>query len=114
MAKSADAADLKSAVLKWTWGFKSPSGHHIFQPVGLSLVVCPPPLGRWLRPNFVQAFCRLGAPVESTLVSCAIWGDGWRIAIHRYPPVRQTFHTATAFRRSNCNQEVIVGTATLS
>ena len=28
MAKSADAADLKSAVLKRTWGFKSPSGHH--------------------------------------------------------------------------------------
>ena len=29
MAKSADAADLKSAALKWVWGFKSPSGHHI-------------------------------------------------------------------------------------
>jgi hypothetical protein len=28
MAKSADAADLKSVGLKWLWGFKSPSGHH--------------------------------------------------------------------------------------
>jgi hypothetical protein len=29
MAKSADAADLKSAALNSAWGFKSPSGHHI-------------------------------------------------------------------------------------
>jgi len=29
MAKSADAADLKSADLYRSWGFKSPSGHHI-------------------------------------------------------------------------------------
>ena len=28
MAKSADAADLKSAGPKGLWGFKSPSGHH--------------------------------------------------------------------------------------
>jgi hypothetical protein len=28
MAKSADAADLKSVGLKWLWEFKSPSGHH--------------------------------------------------------------------------------------
>ena len=28
MAKSADAADLKSADLYGSWGFKSPSGHH--------------------------------------------------------------------------------------
>jgi hypothetical protein len=27
MAKSADAADLKSVALRWVWGFKSPSGH---------------------------------------------------------------------------------------
>ena len=29
MAKLADAADLKSADLNRSWGFKSPSGHHI-------------------------------------------------------------------------------------
>ncbi len=29
MAKLADAADLKSADLYRSWGFKSPSGHHI-------------------------------------------------------------------------------------
>ena len=28
MAKLADAADLKSADLYRSWGFKSPSGHH--------------------------------------------------------------------------------------
>ena len=28
MAKSADAADLKSAEVYPSWGFKSPSGHH--------------------------------------------------------------------------------------
>jgi hypothetical protein len=28
MAKSADAADLKSADPQGLWGFKSPSGHH--------------------------------------------------------------------------------------
>ena len=28
MAKLADAADLKSADLNRSWGFKSPSGHH--------------------------------------------------------------------------------------
>jgi hypothetical protein len=28
MAKSADAADLKSADPRGLWGFKSPSGHH--------------------------------------------------------------------------------------
>ena len=31
MAKSADAADLKSVGLKWLWEFKSPSGHHILK-----------------------------------------------------------------------------------
>ena len=30
MAKSADAADLKSAGRKRLWEFKSPSGHHIY------------------------------------------------------------------------------------
>src|ERR1035437_4118329 len=29
MAKLADAADLKSADRNWSWGFKSPSGHHL-------------------------------------------------------------------------------------
>jgi hypothetical protein len=29
MVKSADTADLKSADLKGSWGFKSPSGHHM-------------------------------------------------------------------------------------
>ncbi len=29
MAKSADAADLKSVGLQWLWEFKSPSGHHL-------------------------------------------------------------------------------------
>jgi hypothetical protein len=29
MVKSADTADLKSADLNRSWGFKSPSGHHI-------------------------------------------------------------------------------------
>ena len=28
MVKSADTADLKSADLNRSWGFKSPSGHH--------------------------------------------------------------------------------------
>jgi hypothetical protein len=31
MAKSADAADLKSAGPQGLWGFKSPSGHHRFK-----------------------------------------------------------------------------------
>jgi hypothetical protein len=30
MAKSADAADLKSAGRKRLWEFKSPSGHHTY------------------------------------------------------------------------------------
>jgi hypothetical protein len=34
MAKLADAADLKSADLYRSWGFKSPSGHHIIKKVG--------------------------------------------------------------------------------
>ena len=29
MVKSADTADLKSADLNRSWGFKSPSGHHL-------------------------------------------------------------------------------------
>jgi hypothetical protein len=36
MAKSADAADLKSAGRKRLWEFKSPSGHH-FKPLGTRL-----------------------------------------------------------------------------
>jgi hypothetical protein len=35
MAKSADAADLKSAGRKRLWEFKSPSGHHIFDNLAL-------------------------------------------------------------------------------
>ncbi len=31
MAKSADAADLKSAEVYPSWGFKSPSGHQIIK-----------------------------------------------------------------------------------
>ena len=73
MAKSADAADLKSAVIK-SHGGSVPSGHHIFQPVEL-VVFRRRCSSRWLHRDS-QAFCRLGAPVESTLVSCAIWGDG--------------------------------------
>ncbi len=40
MAKSADAADLKSADLNRSWGFKSPSGHQksrAYDTVGSSL-----------------------------------------------------------------------------
>jgi hypothetical protein len=36
MAKSADAADLKSADPKGLWEFKSPSGHH-FEPLATRL-----------------------------------------------------------------------------
>jgi hypothetical protein len=34
MAKSADAADLKSAGPKGLWEFKSPSGHHRIRDIG--------------------------------------------------------------------------------
>jgi hypothetical protein len=39
MAKLADAADLKSAGLNRPWGFKSPSGHQLFNSLeGVSRV----------------------------------------------------------------------------
>ena len=39
--------DLKSADLNRSWGFKSPSGHHRFQRVRLSLATSQPPYAPW-------------------------------------------------------------------
>ena len=42
MAKSADAADLKSADLNGSWGFKSPSGHQMGNTIRLPLLTRSP------------------------------------------------------------------------
>jgi hypothetical protein len=68
MAKSADAADLKSVALRWVWGFKSPSGHHISR---IASIVCANPLRNTFRVAFFKA---LTAP--NFVPTCLILGSG--------------------------------------
>ena len=75
MAKSADAADLKSADLNRSWGFKSPSGHHRINnldsfmffkwngrlnPMAVLMAVCPSGVYGSLSGCSGRCFCGRG------------------------------------------------------
>ena len=63
MAKLADAADLKSAVLNRTWGFKSPSGHHRIR--NLDRNRCSPIIKENIREPLWELTCPANSvPVE--------------------------------------------------
>ena len=73
MAKSADAADLKSAGPKGLWGFKSPSGHHKVSDLSIFLVLRPIAV---ISQVHVQVHVGPGgAPAIPATTDCLCFGD---------------------------------------
>jgi hypothetical protein len=66
MVKSADTADLKSADLNRSWGFKSPSGHHRTNSLRSRGRLAGEALSKGQRGRFMRSVCA----AESCTAEC--------------------------------------------